>query len=46
MKWCPVKSDAENPAHVTMHNFHKMHQMGKFYATSTKLTQNNKSSQF
>ena len=38
-----VKSEAENPARVSMHNFNKMQWMEKFFANSTKLTQNNKS---
>ena len=40
MKWWPVKSDAENPAHVSMHN--KMPRMEKLYAHFTKRTQLNK----
>ena len=42
MKWWPVKSDIENPAYVSMHNFDKMQGMEKVNVHPTEFTQNNK----
>ena len=38
-----LKSDTENPAYISMHNFDKMQWMEKFYVHPTEPTQNNKS---
>ena len=45
-RWWPVKSDTENPAYISMHNFDKMQWMEKFYVHPTEPTQNNKSWKF
>ena len=39
MRWWPVKSNTENPAYISMHNFDKMQWMEKFYVYLTEPTQ-------